>query len=30
MNVTFEGFLNKYDLKWKETPEKCRWEHCTR
>ena len=22
--------LNKYDLKWKETSEKCKWEHCTR
>ena len=22
--------FNKYDLKWKETSEKCKWEHCTR
>ena len=22
--------LNKYDLKWKETSEKCKWEHHTR
>ena len=22
--------LNKYDLKWKETSENCRWEHRTR
>ena len=22
--------LNKYDLKWKETSEKCKWEHRTR
>ena len=22
--------INKYDLKWKETSEKCKWEHRTR
>ena len=22
--------LNKYDLKWKETSEKCKWEHRAR
>ena len=22
--------LNKYDLKWKETSENCKWKHCTR